>query len=66
MDIEEINNKVKEVYGLGGLTENDKLWASGLMSVYDNESKNDEPKGSKRYDVHWLPFRFRSTIPVRN
>jgi len=42
MDNEEINKKVKQVDGLGGMTVNERLYESGLMEIYDNVMKNDK------------------------
>jgi len=42
MDIEEINKKVEQVDGLGGMTVNERLYESGLMEIYDNAMKNDK------------------------
>ena len=39
MNNEEINRKVEQVDRLGGMTVNERLYASGLMEIYDNVIK---------------------------
>lgn len=42
MTDEEINSKVKHVNGIGGMTVNERLFATNLMTLYDKAIKTDK------------------------
>lgn len=44
MTREEIENAISKVDGIGGMTGNERLFATGLMDEFDMALKNDKDK----------------------
>jgi hypothetical protein len=64
MTDEEIKNAIINVNELGGMTVNERLFASGLVDEFDKSLKNDKDKAKKILELLYIDNPSIEQIPI--